>query len=259
MNKISIMDVVINNLTVNENNLFIKNKLKEKRKIPFVIYTPNTEIVMLCDKDEELKKIINEGDLVLPDGIGLVIASKIKKIPLKERVTGFDTSVELLKIASENGYKIFLLGGSPEVGEKASQIIQSTYGNIVSGWQHGYFKGYHTGVENSEEENKIIERINNLNPDILFVGLGSPKQEKWINRYKNDLKVNLIIGNGGTMDVISGKAKRAPVIFQRMGLEWLYRLVKDPKRIKRQMVLPIFILKIIFGDKNIVKNLNYDK
>jgi N-acetylglucosaminyldiphosphoundecaprenol N-acetyl-beta-D-mannosaminyltransferase len=259
MNRIAIMDVAINNLSLQETIETIKLKLKARIKKPMVIFTPNTEIVMRCSKDNELKQIINQGDLVLPDGIGLVIASKIKRIPLKERVTGYDTSIEILKIASKNHYSVFLLGGEPHVTQKAAITINETYGDIVVGWQHGYFSGYHTNEDNSDEEKIIIQRINELQPDILFVGLGSPKQEKWISHYKDNLDVSIIIGNGGTMDVIAGKVRRAPVIFQKMGLEWLYRLVKEPHRIKRQMLLPIFVFKVFFGRKNIVKDLSNSK
>jgi N-acetylglucosaminyldiphosphoundecaprenol N-acetyl-beta-D-mannosaminyltransferase len=254
MNKISIMNVGLNNTTKLDASEMIKNHLEKGGDEIFTIFTPNTEIVMFCNNDSELKRIINKGSLVLPDGIGLIYASRIRRLPLKERVTGFDTSVEILNIAVEKEYKVFLLGGAPGVAEKATENIRKEFGDIVCGHQHGYFKGQHVGHADHEEEKEIIKRINDLKPDIIFVGLGSPKQEKWIEYHRNNLDVKLIIGNGGTIDVLSGTVKRAPQFFQKLGLEWLYRLLSDPKRIKRQILLPVFMLKILFGPKDIVKN-----
>jgi N-acetylglucosaminyldiphosphoundecaprenol N-acetyl-beta-D-mannosaminyltransferase len=254
MNKISIMDVGLNNTTKLDASETIKNHLEKGGNEIFTIFTPNTEIIMFCNNDSELKRIINKGSLVLPDGIGLIYASRIRRLPLKERVTGYDTSIEILNIAVEKDYKVFLLGGAPGVAEKATENIRKEFGDIVCGHQHGYFKGQHVGHADHEEEKKIIKRINELKPDIIFVGLGSPKQEKWIEYHRNNLDVKLVIGNGGTIDVLSGTVKRAPQFFQKLGLEWLYRLLSDPKRIKRQILLPIFILKILFGPKDIVKN-----
>ena len=256
MNKISIMDVRINNTTKSEASELIRNRLGKGGDGIFTIFTPNTEIVMFCNSDNELKRIINKGSMVLPDGIGLIYASRIKKLPLKERVTGFDTSIEILTIASEMRLKVFLLGGAPGVAEKASENIRKEFGDIICGYQHGYFKGQHTGHADHQEEKDIIKRINDLRPDIIFVGLGSPKQEKWIDYHINSLNANLVIGNGGTIDVLSGNVKRAPQLYQKLGIEWLYRLVTDPKRIKRQILLPVFMLKILFGPKDIVKNDN---
>lgn len=253
MNKISIMDVGLNNTNKAEAKRIIDERLEDGGDEIFTIFTPNTEIIMFCNKDSELKRIINKGSLVLADGIGLIYASKIRRVPIKERVTGFDTSVEILKIAVEKGYKVFLLGGAPGIAGKASENISREYGDVVCGHQHGYFKGQHIGYPDHEEEREIIKRINDLKPDIMFVGLGSPKQEKWIEYHRNKLDTNIIIGNGGTIDVLSGNVKRAPQFFQKLGLEWLYRLLADPKRIKRQILLPVFMFKILFGPKNIVK------
>ncbi|HBH12731.1 MAG: N-acetylmannosaminyltransferase [Clostridiales bacterium 38_11] len=255
MKRIEIMGVAICDLDNSETVSEVKKLLRQQQKIPDVVYTPNTEIVMMCQKDDSLKSIINGGSLILPDGVGLVIGSKIRKKPLRERVTGFDISVALLQIAKENRYKVFLLGGAPGVANLAAENIRIKYGDIICGYQHGYFKGYHSGHSNSAEEQSIIERINRLKPDILFVGFGSPRQEKWINHFLNQLNVRLIIGNGGTIDVLSGQVKRAPLFFQRLGLEWLYRLMMDPKRIRRQILLPLFLVEILLGPDDMVKTL----
>ncbi|WP_026894637.1 WecB/TagA/CpsF family glycosyltransferase [Clostridiisalibacter paucivorans] len=218
------------------------------------IYTPNTEIIMNAQKDNKFKQVLNEGDLVVPDGIGLIYASRIKKHPLPERVTGFDISMGIINIAHTRRLKLFLLGGEEGVADIAAKKIKDNYDNIlISGTNNGYFKGVHTGYESHKEEMDIIDKINDGDTDILFVGLGAEKQEKWIHKNKDKLKCKIIIGNGGTIDVLAGKVKRAPDIYQRLGLEWLYRLVKEPKRLKRQTVLPLFMLKILFSSKDIVE------
>lgn len=217
------------------------------------IFTPNTEIVMAAKKDNDLIDLINRADLVVPDGIGLVYASRIKKKPLYERVTGFDLSMRILEIANKNGHSIYLLGGKEGIARQAGLNIKKNYPNInISGYHNGYFKGSHNGNKDSEEELNMIKDINSVKPNIIFVGLGFPKQEIWIDENKQRVKSRLIIGNGGVMDILSGNAKRAPEVFQKLGLEWLYRLINDPKRLRRQLVLPRFIIEVIFK-KNIIE------
>mgnify|MGYP000881575794 FL=1 len=251
MDNIKIFGLRIDNLDLKEAKAEVEGFLKGDKLR--TIYTPNTEIVMAAKEDEELKKLINSGDLIIPDGIGIIHASKIKKKPLKERVTGFDLSIEILEIANEKGYGLYLLGGKEGIAKDAGENIVKNYPNIkLLGSHNGYFKGSHMGYENHEEEMKILEEINRLKPDIIFVGLGFPKQEMWIDKNKYRLDSKVIIGNGGTMDILSGNAKRAPEIFQNLGLEWFYRLVKEPSRIKRQMVLPKFMLQVLFS-KNVIE------
>ena len=252
MEKISIFGVDIYNTTLEDTIEVLKGYLKgdSLKKI----YTPNTEIVMAAKDDGDLRDLLNRGDLVIPDGIGLIYGSKIQGKPLKERVTGFDTSMELLKLANENSYSIYLLGCKDGVAKQAAENIKKDYPNIkITGYHHGYFKGCHMGIEDSEEELKIIEEINESAPDIIFVGLGFPNQEIWIDSNADRLNSKVIIGNGGVMDVLAGNAKRAPEIYQKLGLEWLYRLIKEPSRIKRQLVLPKFMLTVIFN-RDAIKN-----
>jgi N-acetylglucosaminyldiphosphoundecaprenol N-acetyl-beta-D-mannosaminyltransferase len=248
MKRTSILGVKINNLKFTEVEEILLDTLDKGKKRS--VFTPNTEIIMMCQEDKDLLRVINSGDIVTPDGIGLIYASKIYKAGLKERVTGFDISMKLLNISKENSYNVFLLGGKPGVAEKARNILmEKGYKNIV-GFHHGYFFNH----ENREEiEENIVKKINQLETNILFVGFGSPKQEKWINKYKDKLNINIIIGNGGTIDVLAGEVNRAPIIYQKLGLEWFYRLIKDPKRIKRQISIPKFLIKVIFS-KNSVKN-----
>lgn len=245
MDKVNILGVNIDNLDMEEAKLKVVSFLNSE-KIN-MIFTPNSEIVMEAKKNEKFRKVLNTADLTTADGIGLVYASKIKNKPLSERVTGFDLSMEILKIAAENGKKVYLLGGAEGIAKKAKEKIEEKYDNIkIVGTHNGYFEGYHRGIKNSPEEEKIIQEINDSGAEILFVGLGAPAQEMWINHNKDKFKnLKIVIGNGGTMDVIAEKVKRAPEFYQKMGLEWFYRLIKEPKRIKRQIQIPIFLFTII--------------
>ncbi|MDI9475990.1 MAG: WecB/TagA/CpsF family glycosyltransferase [Natronincolaceae bacterium] len=206
---------------------------------PKEIYTPNPEIVMLAQKDRELFRILNNADLVLADGIGIIIASKLKGLQLKHRVTGVDTMDKLLQYCGENKNSFFIFGGKPGIAETACKNIKTKYKGIRAvGHHHGYF--------DEKDEADIINKINNSRPDVLFVCLGAPKQEKWINRNKDRLNCRLAMGVGGSVDIYAGVAKRAPTVFQKLGLEWFYRLLKEPWRFKRMLVLPKFLAKFIF-------------
>lgn len=251
MESINIFGVKIHNTSLDEVTDLLKEFLQEDRLR--VIYTPNTEIVMAAKDDEDLKNLLNKGDLIIPDGIGLIYGSRIQKKPLKERVTGFDTSMKLLEIGNQMGYSIYLLGGEEGVAKDAAANIKDNYPNMkIAGYHHGFFKGSHLGLSNEEEEMEIIKDINEKNPDIIFVGLGFPRQEIWIDANRDKLKSRIIIGNGGVMDILSGNAKRAPEIYQNLGLEWFYRLMKEPSRIKRQLVLPKFMLQVLFN-RDVIK------
>lgn len=252
MDKLSIMGVRINNVTMDQVLNFAEEKIEKNDR--YIIYTPNTEIIMMCRKDEEFLNLMNKSDINIPDGIGLIYAAKLKKHPLKEKVAGYDLSMNLLKMANDKGFKLYVIGGKPGVAEAAMKKVHEKYPAIkIVGAQHGYFKGTHLGHHGHEEEEAIIEDINKQEPHILFVGFGAKKQEQWIEYNKDLIKANVIIGNGGTLDGLAGIVKRAPDIFIRLGLEWLYRLMKEPKRITRQVVLPLFMLKVIFGKKDIVR------
>lgn len=202
------------------------------------VYTPNPEIVMLAQEDEELFKILSNADLVLADGIGLIIASKLKGLQLRHRVTGVDTMDKLLQYCGKNEKSFFIFGGKPGVAQIACENIKAKYKGIkVAGYHHGYF--------DEKDEIEIINKINNSKPDVLFVCLGAPKQEKWINKNKDKLNCALAMGVGGSVDVYAGVAKRAPKAFQKLGLEWLYRLLKEPWRIKRMVVIPKFLFRFV--------------
>lgn len=252
MKKLDIMGTRIDNVTMTEAINLCQNKIENNEQ--FIIYTPNTEFVMMAKKDDEFNRLLNKSDLNIPDGIGLIYASKMKKNPLKEKVAGYDLTVNLIKLANEKGLKIYFVGGKPGIAEKAAQNILKEYPNVkIVGTKDGYFKGTHLGMQGHEEERKLIADINEKAPDMLFVGFGAKKQEQWIEYNKTMLNTKIIVGNGGTLDGLAGEVKRAPDIYIKLGLEWFYRLMKEPKRIKRQLLLPQFMLKIIFSGKDIVK------
>lgn len=252
MDTVKIMGVNVGSTTMTEMVEEVRKALKEKKQT--AIYTPNTEIVMMAKENKDICDLINRADLIIPDGIGLIYASKIKKKPLKGRVTGFHLSEEMIKICAQEGYSLYILGGKEGTASKAAQNIKMKYPQIkIVGTHNGYFKGTHIGHEGHEEEKRVIQDINESGADILFVCLGAPKQEIWIDKNRDKVNCSVMIGNGGTVDVLAGEVKLAPKIYQKLGLEWLYRLLKQPSRIKRQMALPKFVLLILFSRKKLVE------
>lgn len=204
-----------------------------------MIFTPNGEILLNAVKNRELENVLNEAQLVIPDGISVVIASKFYGTPLKERVTGVDLTNGILAIAAEKGSKVYMLGAAKEVVAAAADKIKEQYEGInIVGIRDGYFS--------EDEVIEIIEDINKKEADILLVALGMLKQEFFIYNHRNELRVKLAIGIGGSLDIISGRLKRAPEFYQKMGLEWLYRLIQEPSRFMRIMALPRFILLALY-------------
>ena len=254
---IKILGVRINNIDMDEAMAKIDGFF-ESDELNY-IYTPNPEIVMRAGRDEEFKKIINSASLNLCDGIGLMIASKLKKKPLKSRVTGYDTSIKILELMNEKGLSLFLLGAKPGIAEKAIERINHDYPNIViAGYNNGYFNGSHNGHTSCDEEEALIQKINDSKADAIFVGMGAGYQEKFIYNNKDKLNTKLAIANGGVIDVLAGNVKIAPAFIRNIGMEWLYRLIKEPKRFKRQLDIPKFLMKIIFT-KNAVEYIDKEK
>jgi len=202
------------------------------------IVTPNPEIVWLCRRNESLRDAVNGAGLVLPDGIGIVMAARILGTPLPGgRVTGIDFSSGLFRVMAGTGGSVFLLGSKPGVAEEAGRRLAAAYpGLIIAGALDGYFT----------EDEPVIARINSIKPDLLLVCLGFPKQEFWMAENLGRLDVSLCAGLGGSIDVFAGSVKRAPAFFRKCGLEWFYRLILQPWRIKRMIKLPLFLLLVIW-------------
>lgn len=206
------------------------------------VFTPNSEIIMAAYRDSDFLDVLNSADLVIADGIGVVYASRILKRPLPERVPGFDLACRTIELAADGSKSIYFFGGKPGICELAEENLKKKYPNLfICGTCDGYF--------DEEKEKKIIEDIKSKAPDILFVCLGAPKQEKWIAAHKDELNAKVIMGVGGSLDVFAGTVQRAPVFYQKAGLEWLYRLIKQPSRIGRMMELPKFAMKVFAQGK----------
>ncbi|MEL7568059.1 MAG: WecB/TagA/CpsF family glycosyltransferase [Dehalobacterium sp.] len=216
------------------------------------IITLNAEIIYQAQFNQSLKELINSADLITPDGAGIVWAAGYLGEPVPERVTGIDLMLELCKQAHHNGWKIFLLGGSPGVADEAADNLQAQYPNInIVGTHHGYF--------NEAEEGRVLELVRQADPDLLFVALGAPHQEFWIREHKEELPVKIAVGVGGSFDVVSGRVKRAPVWMQKLKLEWLARLIKEPWRFKRMLSLPKFVLMVIRSKSELEAKKKMDK
>lgn len=195
--------------------------------------TPNPEIVEVCRTDPEAMEAVRNADLVLADGIGIIYGAKLLGTPLKGRVTGIGFAQGLMGEMAQNGKSLFLLGAKPGVAEKAADKLRAAYPGLqIAGTRDGYF----------QEDGPVLEEIRASGADVAFVCLGAPKQEKWMRKNGAASGARLLVGLGGCLDVFSGEVQRAPEIFQRLGLEWFYRLVKNPSRFGRMMKLPLFLL-----------------
>lgn len=240
--KINVRGVYFDNVNFDEAMEKVKELVKSEGTS--VMFTPNSEIVQSCIENNELYKVINSADLVIPDGIGVVYAAKILDTPLKQKVPGCEVAEKLMEYAAQSGEGVFLFGGGKKTEERdavssiAAGKLREKYPDInIVGTRDGYFT--------DDDVDGIVDEINNSGAKILFVCLGAPKQEKWIYDNRDKLKVNFAAGLGGTLDVFAGVAKRAPKFFLKTNLEWFYRLLCMPTRIGRMMKLPKFLFGTI--------------
>jgi N-acetylglucosaminyldiphosphoundecaprenol N-acetyl-beta-D-mannosaminyltransferase len=211
----------------------------DNREKAFIVAI-NPEKIIKAQDDPSLMKLLNSADFQIPDGIGVILASKFKGGQIRERVTGIDMMLKLCETAAKHQKKIFLYGGKPGRADEAKVKLEEMYPGIqIAGTLHGYEK----------DQEVVRQTINQSQADIIFVAMGSPAQENWIIANKETLHPSVYQGVGGSFDVISGKIDRAPESFQKLGLEWLYRLMKEPWRIKRQAVLPLFLIRAITSKK----------
>lgn len=203
------------------------------------IATVNPEFVMAAQDDGEFLEILKNADLCLADGVGLLYAARRYGRPLPERVPGSELVYHLARMAAEEGWRLFLLGAAPGVAEEAAAILQQRYPGLQ-------IAGTCAGSPAIEENEAIVQRVNDGKADILYVAYGAPRQDKWIARNRHTLQtVRLAMGVGGALDFITGRSVRAPVWVQRLGLEWLHRLYREPWRWRRMLALPQFALRVL--------------
>jgi len=237
---ITILGVPIDRVTRDEAGTITENLIKQSNKSCKMVFAPNVEFIMMAQKDEEFFHLLKESSLSTPDSIGVIIGAKLQKKSFKERIPGQSYFRKIIELSNEKGYSIYLLGGKSGIPEKAKENLEKQFPNVnIVGVHHGYF--------DANEEKEVIQEINSLQPNVLFVALGAPKQEKWIKEHRHELKVDVATGQGGTYDYEAGRIKRAPVFIQKIGMEWLWRLIREPSRIKRQMVLPVYLIKVLFA------------
>ena len=228
-----IMGVTFDNVTLEE-AVQRGAELAEGPGFAYVV-TPNPEIVNAARADESYREVLNGASLVLPDGIGVIRAAKILDRPMKERVPGIDFASGLLERLARRGGRLFLLGAKPGVAEQAAENLKAAFpGLVICGTNDGYF----------QDDAPVVEKIRAAKPDVVFVCLGFPRQERWMARFGPETGAHLMIGLGGAMDVYAGKVKRAPKLWQKLGLEWAYRLVREPSRIGRMSKLPLFLVDV---------------
>jgi N-acetylglucosaminyldiphosphoundecaprenol N-acetyl-beta-D-mannosaminyltransferase len=235
---IDILGIKVNRLDFNGTIGYIEEFIRDRT--PRLVITLGTEMVMAARKNKEFRDVLARADIACADAVGIVWASRYKGMPLKEKVAGIDLLDRIVELSGEKGWRLFFLGAAEGVAEQAVSVLREKYSSmIVAGIHHGYFK--------DDDNSKIVAMIKNARADVLFVALGSPRQEFWFFQHKDEMAVPVGIGVGGSFDVLSGKLKRAPRWMIQMGLEWLYRLYLEPWRWKRMLVLPLFALQILFS------------
>lgn len=249
-NTVKILGIDIDNIDIEEAGNITKKLIESSNKSCRIVVAPNTEFIMMAQKDEAFFNILKNAELATPDSVGVIIAGKMQKKPFKQRIPGQAYFRKILELGEKEEWTFYLLGGKGDVPKLACENVKKIYPNVnIVGYHEGFFE------EDSEEE--VIKEINKLKPNVLFVAMGAPLQEKWIFNHKNELKVDIAAGQGGTFDYEAGKIKRAPKLIQKIGIEWLWRLILQPSRIFRMIVLPIYLLKITFT-KDITKG-KFDK
>lgn len=229
-----ILGITVDTFSMQETVKEIRKAVEDQVKIRVV--TANPEMIYASCQDQQLRSLINSADIVTADGIGVVWAAQRLGTPVQERVTGIDLIQAIFPVANQQKWRIFFLGGKPGVARQAGSQVAEKYPGIAWAETHGYF--------DKEEEAYLLDRIRAFHPHILLVGLGAPRQEYWISEHPELATVS--IGVGGSFDALAGIVVRAPKWVQEFKLEWLYRLVKEPWRWKRQSVLPRFVVKVFW-------------
>ncbi len=245
--KVNICGVQIDSFSFNEVVEKISEHIVFQQNKPQYVVTPNAQLTVILQKDIHFREICDKAFLCVPDGVPLLWAAKLMNSPLKERVNGTDLFEQLCEVSAKNGFKVFLLGGRPQSANKAAQTLSRRHPklNIVGTYCPPY------GFEDDDSELAAIEQtIKKAAPDILFVGLGSPKQEKWIDAYHKKLDIPISIGIGASFEFVSGTVNRAPKWMQKTGLEWLFRLATEPRRLwKRYLIGNLIFVWLVLKQK----------
>ena len=240
--KKQVMTIAFDNITMEEAVGTAMGHIAARSRCRVV--TPNAEFALEAKKNPRFLNILNTSQLVLADGISVVLASKIIGDPMQGRVTGVGFAQALAAAMAKEGKSLYLLGAKPGVAEQAAEKLVQTYPGLkIAGTHDGYFK----------EEGPVVEAINAAKPDALLVCLGAPKQEYFMENHDAELEVPVMAGLGGSMDVLAGNVQRAPEFFQKYGLEWLYRLYKEPQRWKRMINLPLYLWDAVIWKIKVVK------
>ncbi|SFP10556.1 N-acetylglucosaminyldiphosphoundecaprenol N-acetyl-beta-D-mannosaminyltransferase [Oscillibacter sp. PC13] len=231
--RIDVLGVGFDNMTMTE-AVDAAAALLDRPGCHYVV-TPNPEIVEVCLENGEAKAAVNGADLVLPDGVGIIKGAAMLGTPLKERTPGIEFAAHLMGRMARTGKSLYLLGAKPGVAEQAAENLKKQYpGLMVAGTHDGYF----------QEDADVVEAIRKSGADVVFVCLGAPKQELWIQRNGPNTGAHLLCGLGGSLDIFAGVAERAPKFWSDHGLEWFYRLCREPRRIGRMMKLPLFLIHV---------------
>ncbi|MDF2927456.1 MAG: N-acetylmannosaminyltransferase [Paenibacillaceae bacterium] len=242
--KVNIFGVPISKLGFRETIQVLADAVESRK--PHQVITANPIMVMAALQDPGYMQLMKQAEFIVPDGAGVVWAAGYVGNPVAERVPGIEIMQEMVKLAEERSWKVFLLGASREVVEAAAAELKKQHPRLqLAGVRDGYF--------GADQDHQVIEEIRAANPDMLFVGRSADKQEPWIARYKEELGVPVVMGVGGSFDVLSGKLKRAPKLFRQLRMEWFYRLLQEPYRYKRMLILPRFAMKVIREKENVQK------
>lgn len=234
---IDLLGLRVDDVTVEETRRRLIAYLEEDR--PHHIVTADASAWVIAGRDPAYLQIVESADLVTPDGAGLVWAARFLGSPLRERVSGVDLVEWLGKESAIRGFSLYFFGAAPGVAEEAAARLAARYpGMRLAGAHHGF-------LQSPEEETRLLETIRSSRPDVLLIAMGIPRQEKWIAKHKSDLGTRLLMGVGGSFDVFSGRVNRAPLWMQKRGLEWLYRLLQDPRKYSKVANLPIFLANVL--------------
>ena len=239
--KVSLLDCPIDNFTMEETVNIIERSISQRKVTQHVVV--NAAKLVYMKRDKLLRDSVLSCDIISPDGQSVVWASRFLGYDLPERVSGIDLMSRLIEVSAKKGYKVYFLGAKRNVVQKVVSVLKNEYPSLnIVGFRDGYF--------NEEDEIEVAREVRDCRPDILFVGISSPKKEVFLGRYKDFMQVPFVMGVGGSFDVIAGVTKRAPVWMQRCGVEWLYRLIQEPRRMwKRYLVTNTLFIFYVLREK----------